>query len=173
MRLHIGGKQRLEGWKIFNSVPGEHVDFVGDVLDLSQFAAESCDEIYASHVLEHVPQARFPELLLGLWRILKPGGRVLLSVPDLDVLCWLFRSPSLDKAARWHVMRMIYGGQLDAWDFHFIGLTEEFLFDFLREAGFSRVERVSELGLFNDTSSYAPYGVRISLNAIAYKPANG
>jgi len=36
----------------------EGVDFIGNISDLSQFAKESIDEIYASHVFEHVPQKK-------------------------------------------------------------------------------------------------------------------
>ena len=56
MKLHIGGKSKKEGWKILNIQNGENIDFVGDIKDLSQFEDESIEEIYASHVLEHVDQ---------------------------------------------------------------------------------------------------------------------
>ena len=41
--------------------------------------------------------------------------------------------------------------------------------DFLTTAGFKKIERVKTFSLFKDTSDYAPYGVPISLNVIAYK----
>ena len=54
MKLHIGGKEKKEGWSILNIQKNDNVDFVGDISDLSQFDNESIDEIYASHVVEHV-----------------------------------------------------------------------------------------------------------------------
>lgn len=168
-RLHIGGREAKAGWQILNVQPGEGVDYVGDIQDLSQFAAESCDEIYASHVLEHVSIARILPTLRGFHRILKPGGRVMISVPDLEVLCKLFIHPQMQKPARFHVMTMMFGGQVDSADFHYVGLTFEFLSDYLAGAGFSRFERVEAFGIFNDTSNFAPYGVPISLNVIAFK----
>jgi len=53
-RLHIGGKQVKEGWKILNIQPGKGVDFVGDAADLSQFNDGTFDEVYAAHVSEHL-----------------------------------------------------------------------------------------------------------------------
>ena len=55
MKLHIGGKIKKDGWKIMNIQKNPEVDFIGDLSDLSQFQDESIEEIYTSHVLEHVP----------------------------------------------------------------------------------------------------------------------
>ena len=51
MKLHIGGKQQKEGWKILNIQSKDGADFIGDITDLSQFNDNSVDEIYASHVV--------------------------------------------------------------------------------------------------------------------------
>lgn len=169
LRLHLGGRDVKPGWQIFDIRPGEGVDHVGNIEDLTRFADACCDEVYASHVLEHVPQACIVATLRGMHRILKPAGRLLLSVPDLEALCSLFLNQQLDKAARLHVMRIMFGGQMDPHDFHYVGFSLEILLDYLGAAGFSRAERVGGFGLFNDASSYAPYGVPISLNVIAYK----
>lgn len=170
-RLHIGGKETKPGWKLLNIQPGAGVDYVGDIKDLSQFSDASFDIIYGSHVLEHISQFQMVATLSGLHRILGPNGKLLISVPDLEVLCKLFINPSLDKAARFHIMRMMFGGQTDPFDFHYIGLTSEILMDYLGAANFKFCKRVNEFGMFNDTSSFAPYGVPISLNVIAYKSA--
>ena len=169
MRLHVGGTEVKTDWKIFNisHIPG--VDFLGDIVNLSQFDDESCEEVYASHVLEHVPQQKVLDTLKGLHRILKPGGKFYVSVPDLDVLCHLFINPLATPAVKFHVMRMLFGGQVDQHDFHFFGWNQLFMFDFLRQAGFSKAERIESFGLFKDTSDYKPYGFPISLNVIATK----
>lgn len=169
LRLHIGGNEAKEGWKIFNIRPGENVDYVGDVQDMSAFADNSVDEIYGSHVLEHISQAAMVPTLQGFHRILKQGGRLMISVPDLDVLCRLFLREGAPKEMRFHVMRMMFGGQVNSSDFHYIGLNYEFLQDYLAIAGFSSCQRVPFFGIFKDTSSFAPYGVPISLNVIACK----
>ena len=48
MKLHIGGKEKKEGWNILNIQKNEGVDFMGDITNLSQFDDNSIDEIYAS-----------------------------------------------------------------------------------------------------------------------------
>lgn len=169
LRLHIGGTEPKEGWKIFNIFAGPNVDYVGDVQDMSAFADESVDEIYGSHILEHISQNAMVPTLRGFHRILKRGGKLLISVPDLEILCRTFLRDGASKEMRFHVMRMMFGGQVNSADFHYIGLNYEFLQDYLGMAGFSACQRVPLFGIFNDTSKFAPYGEPISLNVIAYK----
>jgi predicted SAM-dependent methyltransferase len=57
MHLHVGGTERKDGWKIVNVQPGPHVDHVGDLRNLTQFDDASIENVYASHVLQHVGQA--------------------------------------------------------------------------------------------------------------------
>ena len=66
-------------------------------------------------------------------------------------------------------MRMIFGGQIDDYDYHYFGWNFEFLSDHLKKANFTRIEKVNSFNLFDDTSDYKPYGFHISLNIIAYK----
>jgi len=170
LRLHIGGREVKPGWKILNAQPAEGVDFVGDCADLSRFADGSVDEIYASHVVEHLGyQSHLPRALREFWRVLKPGGAANISVPDFEVLCRQFLDPRASFEERFHCMRMAFGGQMDAFDFHHVGLTHEFLGRYLYEAGFSRVQRVKRFGIFNDASELAVRGELISLNVVAYK----
>lgn len=172
-RLHIGGTLRAPGWEILNVLPGDHVDHVGRADELARFADDTFEVIYASHVLEHL--APGGELQAGLreWqRVLRPGGILLVSVPDLDVLASLFVDRErLNRDERFRVMLMMFGGHLDQHDQHQIGLNEEFLTYYLQQAGFANVRRVASLGQFPDTSELVFKGVRISLNVVAEKPA--
>ena len=165
LRLHIGGEEVKAGWKILNIKPGPHVDYVGSCTELNQFADESVDEVYASHILEHLGYEReLPTALKEIYRVLKPGGRLRVSVPDFEMLCRIFLHPRVDAEQRFSVMRMVFGGQSDRFDYHKVGLTWEFFSDFLRSAGFTRIQRVSEFKLFDDWSSYRIKGNLISLN---------
>ena len=169
MKLHIGGKEIKEGWKILNVQKNEGVDFIGSITDLSQFEDESIDEIYASHVVEHVDQKNIKKTLKGINRVLKNNGKFYISVPDLDILCRIFIEKTAPQKVKFHVMRMMFGGQIDEFDYHYFGWNYEFLNSYLNEAGFAKNERVKTFNIFNDTSSFAPYGPLISLNVIAYK----
>ena len=169
MKLHIGGKQIKDGWKILNIQKNDGVDFVGSISDLSQFDDNSIEEIYASHVVEHVDQKNIKKTLEGIYRVLKNDGKFYISVPDLDVLSRIFIDNKAPAKVKFHVMRMMFGGQTDEFDYHYFGWNYEFLNSYLIEAGFKKNERVKSFNLFNDTSDFAPYGPPISLNVIVYK----
>ena len=169
MKLHIGGQEIKEGWKILDIQKNDGVDYVGNISDLSQFKDESIEEIYASHVVEHVDQKNIKKTLKGIYRVLQNGGKFYVSVPDLDILCRIFIEKTAPPKVKYHVMRMMFGGQTDEFDYHYFGWNYEFLNTYLLEAGFKKNERVKTFDIFNDTSSFAPYGPLISLNVIAHK----
>ena len=169
MKLNIGGESKKEGWKILNIQKKPDIDFIGNINNLDQFDDESCEEIYASHIIEHVDQKTVLNTLKGINRILKKNGKFYISVPDMDSLCHFFISPLANKKIKFHVMRMIFGGQVDEYDYHYFGWNYEFLSDYLTQANFSEFKRVQSFGLFDDTSDFKPYGFPISLNVIATK----
>jgi predicted SAM-dependent methyltransferase len=171
IKLNVGGSHAAEGWTILDINPGPHVDRVGDVRDLSFLAAQSCSEVYASHVLEHLSyQGEISDVLLEFHRILKPGGRLRISVPDLETLCRLFLKPQMTPRDKYDVMRMIYGGQLDTYDKHLTGMSFEILGDFMHHAGFHQIIQVPSFNLFNDSSEFRFMNVPISCNMQAIKP---
>ncbi len=169
-RLHIGGRQAHPGWEIMDALPGSHVDHVGNAADLSRFADDTFDALYASHVLEHFGyQRELPQVLREWRRVLAPGGMLYISVPDIGVLSRMFRDAALSADEHFMVMRMMFGGQTTAYDFHKAGYDEAILRRVLTEAGFSDVRRVEEFGLFQDTSIMKFRDVPISLNMTAGK----
>jgi predicted SAM-dependent methyltransferase len=170
-RLHVGGKVRMANWEIINAVPGDAVDHVGNAKDLSRFADGTFQAIYASHVLEHFDFSGEILHTLKEWnRVLEPGGKLMVSVPDLDVLAKLFIDKShFSTAERFYVMQMMFGGHVDRYDYHLAGVNQEFLAGWLAQAGFVNVRRVENFGLTNDTSSYLFKGHAVSLNVTAEK----
>jgi predicted SAM-dependent methyltransferase len=171
-RLHIGGHIRTPGWEVLDANPGPCVDHVSNASDLHYFEDNSFDQIYASHVVEHFDyQNQLVETLKEWCRALVPAGTLCVSVPDLDVLARLFVDHTLlSMQDRFLVMRMIFGGHMDKYDYHLVGLNEEFLTEYLRVAGFTGIRRVTNFGLFQDTSCQTLKEIPISLNMIAIKP---
>jgi predicted SAM-dependent methyltransferase len=170
MKLHIGGTESKEGWKILNIQAGPNVDFIGSCTDLSQFQEESISTVYASHVFEHLShRGELMDVLAECQRILAPGGNLKISVPDMVVLSRLFLVQDTTVEQRYELMLMMFGGQLDAHDFHKVGCFEDLLALYLMNVGFSEIKKVEEFGLFDDYSSQRFGSELISLNMIATK----
>ncbi|HEY9828159.1 MAG TPA: methyltransferase domain-containing protein [Stenomitos sp.] len=172
MKLHIGGKEIKEGWTILDIEERPEVDIVSDASKLDSIEDNSVSVIYASHILEHMHYALNDKLKLTLleWnRVLEPEGKLLISVPDLKTLCWLFLHPGATVYDRHHIMRIIFGGQTNEHDIHFGGFDFDILAVYLEEAGFSDIEKIAEFNLFNDCSSLVLLDTLISLNVIASK----
>ncbi|MCE9620022.1 MAG: methyltransferase domain-containing protein [Planctomycetes bacterium] len=165
IRLHLGGHDVKEGWTLLNAQPRPGVDVVGNCTDLSMFADGSVEEVYASHIYEHLGFRR--ELSTALneaARVLRTGGTLRVAVPNLEVLMSLFLEPGLDLDARFYVHMMIMGGQLDEYDFHKAGFSFQILGERLHAHGFRNIQQVESFGLFDDTSTRKFGTVPISLN---------
>jgi len=170
IRLHIGGQAVKDGWKILNVQPGPHVDYVGCCTDLSAFETAAVTDVYASHVLEHLDYMHeLGPTLEQIHRVLKPGGRLLISVPDLNMLCTLFVHPDVTPSERHGLMRMMFGGQIDPFDYHKVGFNWDILSGYLNAAGFNSASQVETFGLFDDSSECMFRGNYISLNVIAVR----
>lgn len=59
-------------------------DVVCDVKRLDVFGSASMDFAYSSHCLEHIPYDKVPSTLKEWWRVVKPGGYLILYLPDED-----------------------------------------------------------------------------------------
>ncbi|MDI6785871.1 MAG: hypothetical protein QMD92_04085 [bacterium] len=79
--------------------------------------------IYTAQFLEHFPTAKIPEIFIELYRVLKYGSLLQISVPDMDKICKLYV-----KNIEWFTppnnlwLGMIYGRQRNKYDFHLTGL---------------------------------------------------
>jgi predicted SAM-dependent methyltransferase len=170
LRLHIGGTEPREGWRIFNIAPGPHVDFVGDCSSLAQFSDASVERIYASHVYEHLGhRGALLAALKEAHRVLIPDGLLQVSVPDILAIAAMMAEPARTAREQYGLMCHIFGAQQDDHDVHKVGLTAKLLSAFLRQAGFERIRRVAGFGLFRDWSDARRFGRPISLNMEARK----
>ena len=179
LRLNLGsGERPLSGFvNVDTLADAPRVDVVADVTKRLPFDDASAELIYAVHLLEHVATDRVPGVLTDWRRVLRPGGVLLIAVPDLDAIARI-----LVERAGWFTpphnpwLGAIYGGQKDEWDFHKTGFTTPWLSHLLENAGFGdvrRVERFDEVGIPDASFSPQPFGVNISLNLRAVAGAGG
>jgi predicted SAM-dependent methyltransferase len=83
LRLHLGsGPERLAGWvNVDLYFPAE---LCLDLRAPLPFPDDSVDAIYSQHFLEHLDHAAGLHLLGECARVLKPGGWMRVSTPDLE-----------------------------------------------------------------------------------------
>lgn len=83
-QLEVGsGGKRREGWITLDLVPG--ADLLWSLNWRLPFADASLDRVFCEHVLEHFSIHQAKHVLNEIRRVLRPGGQLLISVPDLDV----------------------------------------------------------------------------------------
>lgn len=116
----------------------------------------SVDEIRASHILEHFTFGEAQEAMAEWSRVLKPGGRIRVSVPDVDKVL-----ASDNKAER---LFWLMGGQMHENDIHKSAYDKARLSGIMRQNGISRI---NEWVSHNTDCAAMP----ISLNLEGHKAA--
>lgn len=59
-------------------------DLMSDCENLDLIADESCDAVFSSHLLEHIPYEKVPQVLTEWFRVIKTNGYLVLYLPDED-----------------------------------------------------------------------------------------
>jgi predicted SAM-dependent methyltransferase len=108
-KLHIGcGPMVMEGWLNTDLEPlYERGVIYLDVTERLPFPDNSFDYIYSEHLIEHIPLDAALRHLRDCHRILKPGGVVRLSTPDLKFLLDYFRGANLSDVQQAYLTRVI------------------------------------------------------------------
>lgn len=177
-RLHLGcGPLRAKGYCNVDITPYESVDVVDDISKLRRFPDGFAQSIYACHVLEHFSHAEVPVILSRWFRVLAPGGELRLSVPDIDriVRIYVKNWEHFQKDGHTPWIGLLYGGQIDRYDFHKTGFNFCWMQHLLRNAGFVGIREYPHephfIAGFTDASlANAPFGEFLSLNVYARKP---
>jgi FkbM family methyltransferase len=118
------------------------------------------DEVRASHVLEHFPHGQVADVVKEWARVLKPGGRLKIAVPDFD---WIVKAYTNGHRGDNRLERHLFGGQVDGDDYHKAFFNEEKLKALLEGAGLVDVKQWESDAA--DCSSY-----QVSLNLEGRKP---
>ena len=175
MKLHLGcGNVHLDGWLNVDISQDSGADHLDNVSTLETIADESCEIIYASHVLEHFGRKEY-EQVLSVWRQkLKVGGLLRLAVPDIQAALEWYTGNNLDE-----LLGIFYGGQTSPYDYHNMGFDRKSLSTKLKELGFKNITswdwRTTDHANSDDYSqSYLPHmkkdsGLLMSLNLEATK----
>jgi predicted SAM-dependent methyltransferase len=136
---------------------------------------ESCDVVYACHILEHFHKKQTLPVLREWLRVLKKGGVLRIAVPDIKALLTIYQ--------RTHDLNLIIGPLFGRgnylYNIHYTAFDFQTLSAALSEAGATRIVRydwrTTEHAMIDDYSqAYIPHmakesGTLISLNIEAFK----
>lgn len=197
LNLDIGGSKHRRAmkdkWKILDVF--KDADYVHD-LNLEEplpFKKSSVDNIYTSHTLEHIEAENIGFILKEFHRILKPGGKCRIIVPDCEYAINLYINNPKELA---NERKGYYCGKpgnvpvtpmgyLTGWfhtnkkDFgtgHKIGFDEELLRAFIAETKFKNIKKMrynecSEVFEGKDYEIYAGWSLYFEMEV--YKVIKG
>lgn len=147
MKLNIGAGGSLkspdEDWINVDALSLEGIDLVSD-LEFSDLPYDdgSAEFVNMQDFLEHLPKKRQIPFLREVWRVMKPGARTYIQVPDLGVIsqryCGILEEPTPlqhDMTGE-QVAASLYGGQEHPFNFHKWGYDTHSLIARLEETGF-------------------------------------
>jgi predicted SAM-dependent methyltransferase len=150
IRLHLGSADKhIPGFLNIDIRPDVQPDYVADVKDLSMFGANTVEEIYYCHGLEHLKYVEVQPALREWKRVLKPNGVLRLSVPDMRKLAYMYVG-RLERgkggATLAQIRGAISGGQEYPSNIHYSVWDWDTLTQALEEAGYKEIHRYHALG---------------------------
>ncbi len=116
LRLNIGcGPHRIDGYTGVDLLPGPAVDIVAPC-DQLPYKDGEVTEILAEHLIEHLTYFQFNKAMAEWYRVLKPGGFLIIECPDLLGLCKQFVDSNeygryTTYKGYWPIIAHIYGHQ--------------------------------------------------------------
>ncbi|MDL2279559.1 class I SAM-dependent methyltransferase [Desulfovibrio sp. OttesenSCG-928-G11] len=129
--------------------PAAHPDIVASITDMAAVPTGSFDALYSSHNLEHLPPHEAKLALKEFYRVLRPEGYALITLPDLGMIAAAIAAGGEEKTVFMTdkgpiaPLDMLYGFRpfLEKNPFmaHRYGYTAATLETALREAGFAHV----------------------------------
>ncbi len=179
-KINLGsGSIRIKNFKSIDAHPFATSDIIGGIKKI-KLKSDSVNIIYNSHVLEHVGRLKTFSVLKEWHRILRPGGSLYISVPNVEVLYKMY----LDNINEYHdpnkrklidmIVGIIHGGQNYRLNVHYNGFSFITLEHLLVAIGFEKVElfdpeKVSFLNDVKDGSKIIFNNKVLSLNIKAVK----
>ncbi len=138
------GDNKIPGCVNIDAFPGCKPDLVADITKKLPYDDEVVDKIYLFHAIEHIPEALHEQVLTEFYRILKPGGILVMSYPEFRVCAhyWAINHRGLKDF--WKAT--IYGRQAHPGDFHVTLMDTPAFVDRLKVYGFEVFETRAESG---------------------------
>jgi SAM-dependent methyltransferase len=142
-----------DGWRELrlDINPAVQPDIIASMTQMDAVASGSMDAVWSSHNLEHLYAHEVPLALAEFYRVLKPDGFTLITLPDLQSVAQLIVEDKLEQMAYQSpagpiaAIDMLYGhrGYIARGNQHMghrTGFTARTLGDALVRVGFARAE---------------------------------
>ena len=180
MKLHLGcWKRKIPGteWVHIDQADFAHIDYKTQVHDLHMIESNSCDLVYASHVLEYYDWQDAKSLVLPEWyRVLKTGSTLRLSVPNMEAIARLYMAGmKLD----WFIGPMFGRMEIGPDKIYHKCIYDEYkLSELLTNTGFTNIrwydwKKTEHADIDDHSKGYIPHmrddGIMLSLNVEADK----
>lgn len=148
--------------------PGVEPDIVASITDMSPVAEGSVDALYSHHNIEHVYAHEVELVMREFFRVLRPGGEVLIGTPDLQNVARTIASGRLEDtlyrsgAGPISALDVVYGLRSD------VAGGREYM---AHRTGFTRGTLARKLGAAGFVDIEVTRAVPFALWARARKPA--
>lgn len=130
VKLNLGsGARPIDGYRNIDIKNGEQA------FPLGQYATNSVDEVRASHLLEHYSHHEAARVLAEWVRVLKPGGKLFVAVPDFERI-----SRAYLDGQNMPVQQYIMGGHVDEHDYHKCLWDKELLTEAMEYVGLTDIQ---------------------------------
>lgn len=138
VRLNIGCGEVKEFGYVNIDLHDKNADVKMDARSL-KYPDGSVDEIYSSHLLEHIGKFEVLQVLKEWSRVLKAGGILKMNLPNLEWCLKNWLAQPEDK--RWGInLDMIFGLQSNPGEYHKTGFSKAHLECYLRQAGLDDIK---------------------------------
>lgn len=163
LKLHLGcGEIHLDDFINIDIIKTQAVDKIMDVRKL-EYEDNSIEAIYSAHVLEHFTRPEAPQVLKEWYRVLKPGGRLIIVNPNLNrwILRYLLNPAYYSKnkilsiftkekvvpeiKVKEMLIGELFGGEpkYDFINHHKTAFTPRIMNKLAKEVGFKKIEKIN------------------------------
>lgn len=162
IRLEVGsGVNPYPGYVHLDAIPGmPELNILCDMqVEKIPVADQSCAEVLANHVIEHVSWRGVGKMVKEWARVLIPGGVLNLRTPDLEFICrsYLEGKTTPEWPEDEHAMKLVFGqvgpaewanikilsGQDNEYNFHKVCFDFGMMKSLLERNGFKDIQRAT------------------------------